>query len=105
MLANWAEAAALGRNRPPPAARALARIRSEGWRYATAVLVVGTGSVGAEILARDFNATRVSNVYLATVLVVAAWHGLYPALFAALLAFGTFNFFLVAPRYTFQFVS
>ncbi len=54
---------------------------------------------------RLFDTTRVSMVFLASVLVTAVTQGAYPAFFSAILAFAIYNFYLVEPRFTFSFAS
>jgi two-component system sensor histidine kinase KdpD len=67
--------------------------------------VVGAGTVVAELLYRAFDMTRLSMVFLAAVLVAAIQLGRGPALLSAVLAFLIYNFYLVEPRFTFQFAS
>lgn len=80
-------------------------IRRDLRGFFAAILIVVAGGLVTEVLVRTLNVDRVSMVYLASVLLVAVWYGVYPATFAALLAFFAYNFFLTEPRYTFEFVS
>jgi two-component system sensor histidine kinase KdpD len=80
-------------------------LRAEGWRYAVSVAIVAASCLIADILATRLGITRISVVFLAAVVLVASWHGAYIGVFAALLAFAGYNFFLTEPRFTFQFAG
>lgn len=69
-----------------------------------ALYVVGATAV-AEALFRIFGFTRLSPVFLASVLLAATTLGARPAFLAAALAFATYNFYIVEPRFTFAFDS
>lgn len=89
----------------PFTARARRWLRSEAWRFAAAFLIVGASGLLAEVLSTQFGVTRLSMLFLGAVVLVALWHGAQPALFAAVLAFLVYNFFLTEPRFTFQFAG
>lgn len=77
-----------------------------GWRrYAAAFGTVVVSALVAELLYRSLDTTRLSMVFLAGVVVAAVWLGSGPAYFAALTAYGVYNFYLVDPRFTIQFVT
>jgi two-component system sensor histidine kinase KdpD len=73
--------------------------------YATAFAIVLASAGVAEVLYRVLGITRLSSVFLAGVLVTAVKLGRYPGFFAAVLAFTIYNFYLVEPRFTFEFGS
>jgi K+-sensing histidine kinase KdpD len=73
------------------------------WRYAAAAGLVVLSAGGAELLVRATQATRLSMVFLAGVLLAAFWLGSGPAYFAAILAFFSYNFFLTDPRFSLTF--
>ncbi|HPA37622.1 MAG TPA: ATP-binding protein [Phenylobacterium sp.] len=78
----------------------------EGWRrYAAAFGTVVVSTLVSELLYRSLDTTRLSMVFLAGVVVAAVWLGSGPAYFAALTAYGIYNFYLVDPRFTIQFVT
>jgi K+-sensing histidine kinase KdpD len=74
-------------------------------RFIAAALIVGLASGVAEILLRVLGEPRLSAVFLGAVLLVAVTFGASAAIFAAFLAFLVFNFYLVEPRFTVEFVS
>jgi two-component system sensor histidine kinase KdpD len=74
-------------------------------RYLYAAAVVAAGTLLAELLYRTFGVTRLSPVFLGAVLLAALQLGRGPGLFSAVLAFLVYNFYLVEPRFTFQFAS
>jgi two-component system sensor histidine kinase KdpD len=74
-------------------------------RYLWSAGIVIGGTLVAEGLYRAFDLTRLSMVFLATVLLAALHLGRGPALFAAVFAFVIYNFYLVEPRFSFQFAS
>jgi len=73
------------------------------WRYAAAMGLVLMSAGLAEVLVRATQATRLSMVFLAGVLLAAFWLGSGPAYFAAVLAFFSYNFFLTDPRFSLSF--
>ncbi len=77
------------------------RLRPYG--AAVAFTLVATGV--SELLYRLFDTTRLSMVFLAGVLLTAVTQGAYSGYFAALLAFATYNVYLVEPRFTLEFAS
>jgi len=79
----------------------LARIN----RYLIACVLVGISAVVAETLADLFDTTRMSMVFLGAVLIAAVSLGMGAAIFAALLAFLLYNFFLSEPRFTIRFAG
>ena len=78
----------------------LRRSRSAVWRYTLAALYVAAASGVAELLTRAFGITRLSMIFLAAVLLAAVTLGTGPAFIAAAVAFSTYNFYLVEPRFT-----
>lgn len=81
---------------PPPRHDA----RSGRIGYAAAFGMVLASTAVAELLNRLLQTNRLSPVFLAAVLITAVTFGSGPAYFAALLAFGIYNFYLVEPRFT-----
>lgn len=79
---------------------AAARAAENLWRYAAAAGVVAGGAAVAELAYRALHTTRLSMIFLGSVLVVAVRLGMGPALFAAVLAFCVYNFYLAEPRFT-----
>lgn len=65
----------------------------------TVIVFVVAATAIADVLDRYFGLTRLSPVFLAPVLLTGAWLGARPAIFAALLSFLAFNFYLVEPRF------
>lgn len=77
-----------------------------GWRrYFAAFGMVVVSTLVAELLYRSLETTRLSMVFLAGVVMTAVWLGSGPGYFAALVAYGVYNFYLVDPRFTIQFVT
>ena len=74
-------------------------------RYFWAGCVVAAGTLVAELLFSAFGVARLSPVFLGAVLLSALQLGRGPGLFSAVLAFLIYNFYLVEPRFTFQFAS
>lgn len=68
--------------------------------YVAAFAIVVASTAVAEVLYRLLHTDRLSTVFLAGVLITAVTFGSGPAYFAALLAFGMYNFYLVEPRFT-----
>ncbi|MDB5430932.1 MAG: Two-component system, OmpR family, sensor histidine kinase KdpD [Caulobacter sp.] len=85
--------------------RAVSWARREAWRFAAAALIVGGGAVVAQVLSTQFGITRLSMIFLGSVVLVAVWHGAQVAVFAALMSFLVYNFYLTDPRFTFQFAG
>lgn len=77
-----------------------ARAAEDLWRYAAAAGIVAAGAVLAEVAYRLLQTTRLSMIFLGSVLVVAVRLGMGPALFAAVMAFCIYNFYLAEPRFT-----
>ena len=78
----------------------------QGWRrYLAAFGMVVLSTLVAELLYRNLETTRLSMVFLAGVVMSGVWLGSGPGCFAALLAYGVYNFYLVDPRFTIQFVT
>jgi K+-sensing histidine kinase KdpD len=89
-----------GFDAPPPPTRRKGVLPSRFRAYAFAFLLVAASGLIAELVYRQFGITRLSPVFLAAVLVSAVTLGARPALFAAVLAFAAYNFYLVEPRFT-----
>ncbi len=88
--------------RPSRTANAPAGLRQPEWRRYVVVLLV-LACVTAFGLAA-FSGLELANVvmiYLAVVVIAALWLGRGPAVLAAVLAVGAFDFFFVPPRWTF----
>lgn len=83
---------------PEGKARPGARRHWLDYLAAFGVVLASTGV--AELLYRLLHTDRLSTVFLAGVLITAVTFGSGPAYFAALLAFGIYNFYLVEPRFT-----
>ena len=76
--------------------------RPVAWRsYLPGVGYVLVATVVAFYLDRSFRASDLGMIYLAAVLTAAVFQGLRPALLAAALAFLTYNYLFLAPRYSF----
>lgn len=67
--------------------------------FAAAFLTVLVPTVIGLIWVERLEARNLSLLFLIAILYVGVRHGMWPALFAALLAFLSYNFFLVAPRF------
>ncbi|MGQ3112507.1 MAG: DUF4118 domain-containing protein [Brevundimonas sp.] len=86
-----------------PATRPARRPLTADWRgYAVgaAFILVATGL--AAVLDRSFARVDLGVVYLSAVLAAGVLYGLRPALAAATVAFLTYNFLFLEPRYTFR---
>jgi two-component system sensor histidine kinase KdpD len=70
-------------------------------RYGQALLIVFAGTVVAEVLYRAFDTTRLSMVFLGSVLIAAVRLGVRPGLLAAVVSFFIYDIYLVEPRFTF----
>jgi len=75
------------------------RLAWQGYATGAAFIVVATGI--AVILDRTFQRVDLGVVYLSAVLAAGVLYGLRPALVAATVAFLTYNFLFLEPRYTF----
>ncbi|MBI1258084.1 MAG: DUF4118 domain-containing protein, partial [Chloroflexi bacterium] len=69
--------------------------------YGTAALLIAAITLILWLLHNTLTLANFSLVYLLAVLVIAIRRGIRPSLFAALLSFICFNFFLIQPLYTF----
>ena len=69
--------------------------------YGTAALLIAAITLVLWLLHNTLTLANFSLVYLLAVLVIAIRQGIRPSLFAALLSFICFNFFLIQPLYTF----
>ena len=70
-------------------------------RYCLAVLACALTTLITMSLPRHFDLANIVMFFLLTVLLVAVLLGLRPALLAAPLSVGLFDFFFVPPRFTF----
>lgn len=70
--------------------------------YLWAVATVAAASLVAVLADRILPSESLTLFYLAGVLLVATRHGLWPSVFASVLSFLSFNFFLTEPYYTLQ---
>lgn len=75
------------------------RLAWQGYATGAAFIVVATGI--AVLLDRTFQRVDLGVVYLSAVLAAGVLYGLRPALVAATVAFLTYNFLFLEPRYTF----
>jgi two-component system sensor histidine kinase KdpD len=85
--------------RNPPSASPSASVR-DPLAYATSVAMVAAALLIGLVFQR-FGITNVALVFLAAVLASAVTYGLWPSLFACLVAMLAYNFFFLPPRYTF----
>ena len=74
------------------------RIRSG---YLVATLLIAAATLVLWLLRNTLTLANFSLIYVLAVLVIAIRRGIGPSLFAALLSFICFNFFLIQPLYTF----
>ncbi|MGV9009231.1 DUF4118 domain-containing protein [Brevundimonas sp.] len=73
------------------------------WRgYAVGAVFIGAATALALGLDRTFERVDLGVVYLSAVLAAGVMHGLRPALAAATVAFLTYNFLFLEPRYSFS---
>lgn len=72
-----------------------------GWGYVVGTAFIGTATGLAYTLDRVFERVDLGVLYLSAVLAAGVLYGLRPALAAATLAFLTYNFLFLEPRYTF----
>ena len=90
----------------PDKAEAVSAMPKEPLRANTTPYLVSAGMVGAAILVsmalrEVMNVSSISLVFLTAVLASAAAFGLWPSLLAVLLSVLAYNFFFLAPLYTF----
>ncbi|WP_337189357.1 ATP-binding protein [Phenylobacterium sp.] len=83
----------------------MSRLQRNFTRYALAAVFVAASTGVAEIMYRTSENPRLSMAFLAGVLVTAYALGSGPAYVAAGLAFLSYNFYLVEPRFIFSFES
>jgi two-component system, OmpR family, sensor histidine kinase KdpD len=69
--------------------------------YAFAALLIAAATLVLWLLHNTLTLANFSLIYLLAVLVIAIRRGIGPSLFAAVLSFICFNFFLIQPLYTF----
>jgi len=69
--------------------------------YLFAALLIAAATLVLVLLRNTLTLANFSLIYLLAVLVIAIRRGIGPSLFAALLSFICFNFFLIQPLYTF----
>lgn len=69
--------------------------------YLKSLLVVAVGLGAAELIQPRFGIENVDLVFLTAVVVVAVRYGLWPSLFASVVASLCYNFFFLPPVYTF----
>nr|WP_239537670.1 ATP-binding protein [Dyella mobilis] len=89
----------MAREMPPwleVAAPHMPSFRDFAWAFLTILVPTLVGLIWVERL----GARNLSLLFLVGILYAGVRHGMWPALFAALLAFFSYNFFLVAPRFT-----
>ncbi len=78
-------------------------VRPGGWTgYAVAMVLVAVASAAALIAEAVLALPDVALLYLAAIMLSAAWHGRGPSTFAAAASVAAFNFLLVEPRFTFE---
>jgi two-component system sensor histidine kinase KdpD len=73
----------------------------DGGRYLGALASVGVASIAATFLDRYSRGSDLGMIFLAAVLVSGLALGLRPALLAAAVSIGVYNFFFLAPRFSF----
>lgn len=92
---------AVARPRGAPEARS-ALPGDVGWRgYGAAVAACGLTALAASPLAGLLELTNIVMIFLLVVVVIGWFHGRGPALVAAVLGVGLFDFFFVSPRFSF----
>ena len=85
-----------------PAVQTAARAEQFNPRpYLMSLLVVAVGLGAAELIQPRFGIENVDLVFLTAVVVVAVRYGLWPSLFASVIASLCYNFFFLPPVYTF----
>ncbi|PWR18084.1 sensor histidine kinase [Zavarzinia compransoris] len=93
-----------GRAGPPPANRGVAAAaapRLDPKPYALSTAYLGLALLGGAVLDRFLDVQNIALVFLTAVLASALSGGLWPALFASVAGALVFNFFFLAPLYTF----
>ena len=78
----------------------MTRTRSD-YGYGFATLLIAAATLMLWVLRGYLTLANDSLIYLLAVLVIAIRYGIGPSLFAAVLSFICFNFFLIQPLYTF----
>ncbi len=90
---------------PEPAAMEPTLVRrrriTDGGGYLGALILVGASSGAAALLDRYSRGSDLGMIFLAGVLITGLAWGLRPALAAAALSIGIYNFFFLAPRFSF----
>jgi two-component system sensor histidine kinase KdpD len=71
------------------------------WQYAGAVALVALATLLSLALFRRLDLANIAMICLASVVVAAVWLGRGPSVLAAVLAVAAFDFFFVAPQWTF----
>lgn len=89
----------IGAKRTPPAGAARGRTWDPVAYGASLAMVAAALLIG--LLFQRFGITNVALVFLAAVLASAVSYGLWPSLFACLVAMLAYNFFFLPPRFTF----
>ena len=85
-----------------PAVQTAARVEPFNPRlYLMSLLIVAIGLGAAELIQPWFGIENVDLVFLTAVVVVAVRYGLFPSLFASVIASLCYNFFFLPPVYTF----
>lgn len=74
---------------------------SEPLHFLYATLAVGSALIAGELLTELTPIPNLSMVFLMAVLFTAINFGIWPAIFASILSFLVYNFFFIAPLYTF----
>lgn len=72
-------------------------------RYAVACCIVAAATCAGYLWSLLPDARNLSLVFFGAILLSGAWLGTQPALLAAILAFLSYNFFLIEPRFTLHF--
>lgn len=70
--------------------------------YAWALALVAVATAAALAIDAVLALPDVALLYLAAIMLSAAWHGRGPSTFAAAVSVAAFNYFLVEPRFTFE---
>ncbi|HEY2890299.1 MAG TPA: DUF4118 domain-containing protein, partial [Dongiaceae bacterium] len=99
--ADAATAPAPGRRIVEAVSALRARGDAAGWRAYLGTLAMVAGAVGVGLVLRRFlDSANISLVFLTAVLVSAVAYGLWPSLFASLVALLAYNVFFLQPLYT-----
>ncbi len=72
-------------------------------RYLLAWLLVAAATIVSALWTRFLEPRNLSLTYIAALMLAGTWFGVRPALFAAVAAFLSYNFFLVKPEFDFAF--